>query len=458
MMKALFPARLTACAVLALVLTALRFDAAQAQIIPAKASENSRAEMMSSILSSSIQDIEGVCLDAVVDGKNQKVYYTRTETANGAILVLKGYVTGVTLFSANPGLSARIENRQLRKQDSQPDPVRPDTENRTASRKESNSAKHRYTLFPVIEGDPISPDNQFCIEVQDGSEWRGITIFQNGYQPIQCTGLPATAVGGTIQFRYAGGDLDTYLARVDLPQQRLRAVADGIARVENAFGAKLVDVVNLLSFKGPDNALTLYGYPQLWFYADTFGSRPPNELRAMAQHETLHLLIDRMGYARSKAVKELFADFLGYGPFSLERFSLLTSGALPEPAIRGQKVETRPILSFINEKNFIPGLAGGHAADSPDEFAASFLHSLLHIELLRDNLHRTDMVMMDGSRTYLKAQVRRSIIEDYIKTLNGFMKASVDQEAPPPAAMRTFFETCLASAAQIHPPPLAAAP
>jgi hypothetical protein len=125
----------------------------------------------------------------------------------------------------------------------------------------------------------------------------------------------------------------------------------------------LVDFVNILPFKGPDNALTVKGRSQLWFYTNTIRSRRISELRSMAEHETLHILVDHLGYTRNTPLRELFSDLLGYGLFSKERFLFVTSGVLSGAAHRFQS-STNPFFAFVNEKNFIPGMSGGHSGDS----------------------------------------------------------------------------------------------
>lgn len=395
------------------------------------------------------QNIDGLCLYEVVDGQRRKIHFSRQDLESGKTLVSKGYVSGVVLTSASPKLAAMLGNRRMecRVQGQGTDA---DASQGTVADERLDGNRYAYAYFPGVLGDIVSPKDRFCLSIHDGNARQALTVRQNGYQ---C--LPQTVQGPPEQrykapvFRYAGSNLKRFLG--DLPdlEKRLQAIASGIRRVESAFGLKLVDFVNILPYKGPDNSLSVRGKSQVWFYADAIRLQRIPELRSMAEHEALHILVDRLGYTHKTPLKELFSDLMGYGPFSRERFLLVTTGALPAPTLPSPP-STRPFLAFINERNFIPGMTGGHAGDSLDEFCASFLHSLLYLDHLEQNLFKSRLIMADGSRLRFTDRIRHTILRNYLRTLAVFTKAPLGR-GDSDSSVRNFFKKCMATASRLRP-------
>jgi hypothetical protein len=156
----------------------------------------------------------------------------------------------------------------------------------------------------------------------------------------------------------------------------------------------------------------------------------------MAEHETLHIFIDRQGYARQIALRGLFSDLHGFQPLSLERFSIVSLGKLP-PGVILSTGKTSPLFAFINERNFIPGMSGGHAGDNLDEFCASFLHALLYIDQLPKNIDKSELVMADGSLQALLPQGRKIILRDFRRTLDMFVASAPDDNLQKSARFST---------------------
>jgi hypothetical protein len=396
------------------------------------------------------QNIEGLCLYEVVDGQRRKIHFSRRDIESGKTLVSKGYISGVELISSSPKLAASLEDLRMECQVQGPG-IEGDAGRETGAQERLGPHQYTYAYFPGVLGDIVSPKDQFCLSIHDGNARQALTIRQNGYQCLpQAVQTPLEPQYKAPVFRYAGSDLNRFLADLNDSEERFQAIKSGIRRVESAFGLKLVDFVNILPYKGPDNALTLRGKTQVWFYADAIRAQHVSELRSMAEHETLHILVDRMGYTRKTPLKELFSDLMGYGLFSRERFLLVTTGALPDASLPAQSA-AKPFFAFINEKNFIPGMSGGHARDSLDEFSASFLHSLLYLDHLEKNLSKSQLTMADGTRLPITAQVRRTLLMDYLRTLAVFMKESSGRRSPLSSSTRDFFEKCMATASRVRP-------
>jgi hypothetical protein len=398
------------------------------------------------------QNIEGLCLYEVVGGQRRKIAFSRRDLESGKALVSKGYVSGVVLISESPNMAAMLEDRQMERQVEGSGLAKGIADQAMDADERLDSGQHYYAYFPRVLGDAVSPKDQFCVSIHDGNSRETLTIRQNGYQCIPQVRQAPSAQAAKPVFRYAGSDLSQFLSDLDDLEERLQAIKSGIGLVEKTFGLELVEFVNILPYKGPDNALTLKGQSHLWFYADTIRSQRISELRSMAEHEALHILVDRSGYTRMTALKELFADLMGYGLFSRERFLFVTTGALPDPAVRSLQ-SAKPLLAFINEKNFIPGMSGGHAGDTLDEFSTSFLHALLYLDQLEQNLRKSELIMADGSRMLLTAESRGNILKDFLRTLAVFMDEDPLRTNSFSIASCDFFERCMASAARVRPEP-----
>jgi hypothetical protein len=394
--------------------------------------------------------IEGLRLYEVVAGQRRNTFFSHVDLAGGKPLVSEGYVSGVVLISRSPQMSARLGKLRLEKLVDGSRMARSIARHSADAEETFVEGTHYYTYFPRVLGDAVSPDDRFSVSIHDGHSWQELTIYQNGYQCI--TAEPLKPLGASMDsrpvFRYAGADLKEFVANLDDLEERMAVIQSGIEKVEAAFGLKLVDFVNILPYKGPNNALTLKGQPQIWFYGETFQSQPISELRGMAQHEALHILVDRLGYTQNKAIRALFAELMGYGMLSLERFALVTSGMIQSPGARPAQTDN-PFLAFINEKNFIPGMSGGHTHDNLDEFATSFLHTLMFIEHLESNVGRSSIVMPNGSHRDLTTDERQNLFRDYSRTLAVFKEASRTRPGLTSPELRGLFENCQSMAAAV---------
>jgi hypothetical protein len=188
---------------------------------------------------------------------------------------------------------------------------------------------------------------------------------------------------------------------------------------------KLVSYLDILQYKGINNALNTRGQDRICIYASTLRQQPCRELRSMGEHETLHLLVDRQGYTSQTSIRRFFSDLHGFGPFSPERFSLVTRGGLAPEALpaAGQR---NPFFAFINEGNFIPGMTGGHSGDNLDEFCVSFLHALLYGDAFEKNMAKSVLTASDGERLRLSSQDRQEIRRNFRSALDLFMASGAN--------------------------------
>ncbi len=342
-------------------------------------------------------------LHEVVDQKQRRTRISEQALNDPQAIACNGYVCGVELFSARGDLKIALDGR--------PFEVAP-----------AGPERYRYTLFPKIRGDALCAGDGFDIQIQTATARRDLTIRHQGARLLSPDRQPADSLDAPPVFRLLGQSPERFRARGRDLTERLAAVAEGIGYVEKRFGARLVEHVDILDVGAGDNALTLRGRHQIWFYAETIWGESIPELRVMAEHEALHLAVDEIGLTERTAIRALFAELSGYDPLSLERFALVTSGRLNAHANRPASAAS-PLLAFIDERNYFPGMTGGHAADNLDEFCTSLLHALLYADRLEANLQRR-----------LASEVKAQITRDLARTLDLFAEEIADlgtRHSPP---------------------------
>jgi len=312
-------------------------------------------------------------------------------------------------------------------------------------RETAQSFVEGYSLFPRVVGDAVSTECGFQISVETGEASCSLPIRQKGYDTFHKSTENTSQRETPIEFQYLGERLDKHMERSDF-NDRLKAVADGIEAVENAFGSRLVDKVKIIDYEKVQNAVTCEEKDDIWFYVNTFLKEPLNELRTIAEHETLHILVDQKKLAKDLSIRELFSDLRGYDSLSQERFALITRGAAPE--IPGATIPHKDFFAFIDEKNFIEGMKGGHSSQNVDEFCTSFLHSLMFVDRLKNNLERP--LKMDGEGrhvSFIKPKKKEKILSAYIRTLETLLAAQGEEDSE---GLPYFLKSCLEQAASIQ--------
>jgi hypothetical protein len=90
-----------------------------------------------------------------------------------------------------------------------------------------------------------------------------------------------------------------------------------------------VKAIRIIDYDFAHNAYTCNNENTIWLYSKLLWQEPVGELRVIAAHETMHILSDQLGLSASSRMRELFAELMGFGLFSLERFYVVSSGANP---------------------------------------------------------------------------------------------------------------------------------
>jgi hypothetical protein len=381
--------------------------------------------------------INALCLYHVKNGRTSVSIYRGTELQEDAAIFVEGYISGIVLLSSEP-IDARVDGRSMRTLQFNPDGtcdlssygnLQPDE--LTAAFRDAgqfdfdlDKLKHfkgRYACFPKVPGDAVSRHTNFSIVLNDCGRSRQVPLLQNGSSRL--TAPPACSDTGrrVPRVNYLGNDLQQF-KNGDF-ETRIEAIISGIQNVESAVGEALVTSVNLLDYRGPNNALTCDGRKEIWIYTNTFWRESPEELITIAEHETLHILTDHGKLTKNAGLREMFADLRGLDPLSMERFVLITTGIMPRGNNREKnKTSDHILFAFINEMNFFKDMKGGHSRDSLDEFCASFLHTLLYSQNLGQALQRPVILPGAGTRVLSPAD-QSALLKNYTQVIEKFISA-----------------------------------
>jgi hypothetical protein len=385
------------------------------------------------------------------DGVLQKNSFTQKDLHSAEKLEIPGHVCGVVLFcdgEIEAKVAGREMNRITKNKDGtfslkyfrtlKPEELSLSVVDKTyyqemISRKENSSGGHPYILggysfFPRITGDAISSKRHFDITIEREGERLTIPVLQSASQLIHTVEGEVEGRTRKIAFRYIGTRLQELQEEEDFGE-RLNAVAEGVFSVEQHFNADLVRYINIVDYAGIHNAVTLDGQNDIWFYVKTFLEEPTEELQTISQHETLHIYVNQKKLPSVQALRGIFSDLNGFDLLSIERFSIMTSGVTPQRQGKGNQ---EIFFDFINEKNFLKGMKGGHSHDNVEEFLTSFLHTLMYSDRLEENLHLPLSLYSHNTGTrsrVLTPSERVSVLDRYIQVLEILKESLPDRTA-----------------------------
>ncbi|MGM0453120.1 MAG: hypothetical protein ACQERN_08135 [Thermodesulfobacteriota bacterium] len=378
--------------------------------------------------------VRAVKLYIVVNGQMQTRLLRPADFSEKTRFEIEGYVSGIAVIAAKP-LTVRVAGQQL-------SPAVPDAEGKCSfgyygdirpaqfaddekiqgygGRVPRYPAEKKilppvvYACFPQVPADTVSRRPEFDIGFHGRQKDRRLTVSHS--RTRACPPPENTRrTSPERRYRYAGPKTAINTADRQADKNRMEAIAGGIASVEAAFGVDIVSGVDILAYQGIHNAVTRAGEDRIWFYINAFKNEPVDELTVIAEHEALHLLVDRLGLARKGAIRRLFADLKGFDAFSKARFRLLTTGVVRADD-RMKTGENGFFFEFVSEKNFLNGMKGGHPQADPDEFCTSFLHTLMYTDRFAANLNR--LLTGGGGRTgRIQMAQRRFVLDTYLTLL-----------------------------------------
>jgi hypothetical protein len=412
------------------------------------------------------EKVRMVKLYTVHEGKSLNRILTKADLQRQEPIEVQGYVTGI-LILADVQMNVNVDGQTMSKIRKNPDGTYSikyfgkvgyseigmapsNTYYEKGSREENGSPGflEGYSLFPRVVGDAVSPACNFQIAVEMGERSCALPIVQKGYDTFHLSKPEPVERKNPIEFQYLGERLDRHMSRPDF-NDRLRAVAEGIKSVEKIFSTKLVDRVKIIDYEKVQNAVTCEEKNDIWFYINTFLGEPLEELKTIAEHEALHILVDQTKLAKDLSIRELYSDLRGYESLSRERFAVVAYGVSSPGGSSGENTSHREFFAFIDEKNFIEGMKGGHSSQNVDEFCASFLHSLMFMDRLQANLDRPLKVGDGQPDRFLKPKKRKQILTNYIRTIETMLDAQKDGTENG-AGIPSFLRACLEQAEGIQ--------
>jgi hypothetical protein len=410
---------------------------------------------------SSLQDVAVMWLYVVKDRRVQAEAFTKKELNRKTDITVDGYVTGVVLLCAAP-LAVFVDRQPA-------SPIRATAEgyynvkffgdlsrnvfwstflSNAVKRTTKKQIRNCYSRFPKVPGNALSGKRRFRIAfVRHGRRYH-LTIHQHPRIKLDMFNH-ASKMPGTAAFYYLGDNVRQFDRSPKDTKQRMEAILKGIRAADAATISNLVKQVDIIDVAGPHNALTCEGRNTIWIYNPLFWSKSLKELRIIAEHECMHILSDRLGLPTNPHIRELYAELMGFGAFSRERFCVLASGrpsGLPRPA--GGTCRTGLIFDFISEYNFLRGASGGHAQDDVNEFCASFLHTLMYIGRLGPMLTRP-IKTRGGALLTLSTAQQAKLLNQYKSVLTAMIKALPGHLHAP---VTSLLHKCLATADRIALP------
>ncbi|MFO8112581.1 MAG: hypothetical protein R6T92_08760 [Desulfosalsimonadaceae bacterium] len=380
------------------------------------------------------KELLGLQIYQVRDGKMEQRWFDADHLKNRRSFSFSGYVSGIVAVG-RPGLSVQVNGRPM--SEIRPDKngkvslgyygvLEPDRRIQSPKYPSGDFVPKVYGLFPPVPADTISEGSRLTLRVSTGgSPPEKLHIF---HSRSVASGVPGSE--GVCDFRLTGIREKAIRHAYPDAEARFRAICKGIGAVETAFQTDLVRTVHVLGYDDFRNAVTFPNHRDVWFYVNTFLQEPLAELAVIAEHESLHILVDRLELTLDSDLRKLFADLKGYGALSAERFQLVTQGRMVSGAERNPEKES-VFFEFIKERNFLTGMKGGHPVDNLDEFCVSFLHTLMYPHLLEIQLND----MSDSSNEIGSDTARQEIIRAYTRLVKILQRVSAEL----PVAMNADF-------------------
>ncbi|RJP26811.1 MAG: hypothetical protein C4520_00150 [Candidatus Abyssobacteria bacterium SURF_5] len=389
-------------------------------------------------------------LYSVIDGKLIPIIYRKEDLKSMSRIEMDGYVCGIVVL-CEEDMAVDIEGKDLNRIRKNSDGTYslkyfgtlkpqdlelPDLDQAYYEKNGSVTAENSflgggYSLFPRVNGTALDQESEFNLNFSSAGKTYTIPIRQRELTTVQTVSVEPKE-RDDITFQYIGNDLDGLKQETDDFEQRLYAITEGIDYVESTLGVNLVDEVTIIDYEEIYNAVTCDEGSDIWFYVRTLREEPLDELRTIAAHETLHILGDRIQCTASPGFREYFADLKGFDDFSYERFMLtLTGNALSDETESNNNV----FFSFINEKNFLENMKGGHSQKNMEELFASFFHSLIFMDRLQKNLDKP--VKISGARRRLSAAERRIVLDEYLRGIRILLESVSQEGESNPIAQRT---------------------
>jgi len=220
-------------------------------------------------------------------------------------------------------------------------------------------------------GRPISFDQYDNLQIEMEDAIYSIPIEQNRIQVFKKI--------GNVTFYYEGNNLNR-LTEVEDLEKKIRVIYDAIINVGRLFGD---DSISKVVIKGVNHKYASVVNGELIFFSlGCFKLLNAQTIKGVTEHELIHTITTRNGFNNSVRLRNIFADIKEYDEG--ERYDVIKKGGYP--FYKYYDGETA-FFEFINESNFLAAGDGGHSYKNIFEFNTSFIHSLVYIERMEENLN-----------------------------------------------------------------------
>ncbi|MBT4447326.1 MAG: hypothetical protein HOD06_01140 [Candidatus Komeilibacteria bacterium] len=248
-------------------------------------------------------------------------------------------------------------------------------------------------------GEPVNDDQNNILKFKTNDGTYSFPINQHVFQEFEPDNIEDSGRGGDLVFEYLGNRPDS-ISNDEGVDEHIQAITNAITRVESISGSNLIDRVRFIDYNA-DNAFAAHYEKEMTFTMDHLEGNDVEESAATAEHEILHKYVDQKKFTDDPEIRTLFADLKGYT--SNKKTRIINNGWIPFDGFN-EDYDNKIFFDFIDEKSFL-GRGGGHSKDNVWEFCTSFIHSLMYLDRLDDNLQEIG-----------DEEERMSVLDNYIHT------------------------------------------
>lgn len=265
-----------------------------------------------------------------------------------------------------------------------------------ADKTENNKiiGNYYFTEYLHIDGIPLSIEPVTRFEIETDKETYAIKIEQRAKDFI-------TEIGDTT-FSFHGNDI-LRLSTIDDFEKKLKGIHQALTKIETLTDMELTNEVII---RDADTARAMVIESQFVLPLKSIQKETKNLLQMTAEHELLHMVVRKKGLDKNATLNKIFE------------------------LIFQKNKKFNVFLNFINEYNFMEGDADfGHSHSNIHEFNTSFLHSLMYIENMKENLNKT--LTLRNISNWPRIEKRKLIQAEKTGVIDGYieiLEAMIDEE------------------------------
>lgn len=226
----------------------------------------------------------------------------------------------------------------------------------------------------IYVSEPLNTTSNIKMKIKDYT----INFKHHGQKRLYEIGLEEP--DGKIEYYFQGDE--TKFKNISGISDKIKAINRGIETSQKLLGDDPIQKVEFLDLMNGQAQADSHTMDHISF-SMPFLKHSMKKLKETAEHETLHILIYKLGLSDSQDIMKHYVKELG---------------GLPEtigfPGYRPND-EPHPFMSFITEENFFEN-EGGHPYSNIYEFCTSCVHSLMYPEKIAKNLKKESVEDQKG--------------------------------------------------------------